>query len=207
MSNNNINTTEQDSATPPWLFVLVGITLVFIGAVPLKEVDLPFLNGIELHIGKTVSNIGVVLMFIQVLDKFFYRPLSDAISERTKKLEKNYREAESLKSEMSRMKNEYDIRLSESESKAREQIQAYVREAQVLREQLIDEATTKASEMIKQAQSQIESEKAFVQNELKVHAIEMTLKATEKIIKENMDTKKNRAMIEDFIENFESVHS
>ncbi len=207
MNLNGANRKKEVQEVPFWIFWLVGGALIYIGAVPLYDVDLPLLQGIELHIGKIVANIGVVVAFIQLLDKFFYAPLSASIQQRTIDLERTYNEADNLKREMVRVKNDYDVRLAAAEAKARDEIQAYIREAQVLRKQLIDEASEKASEMVKQAQAQIESEKDFVKNQLRLQVVDMTLAATEKIIGENIDDKKNRKLIEQFIDELDVVYN
>jgi F-type H+-transporting ATPase subunit b len=104
---------------------------------------------------------------------------------------------------MEKMRIDYDRRLAKSEASAREQIQSQIREAQNLRTQLMTEASAKADQLVQQAQAEIEAEKAKVLVELRTHVVDLALLAAEKVIGENMDTERNRTMVDDFINKVE----
>jgi len=142
-------------------------------------------------------------MLFPVIQIFYLNPLSDAINERTSELEHTFTEAETLRSEMTKMRNDYEQRLAATEAEARSQIQAQIKEAQELRQSLMAEATAKADEMVKRAAEEIESEKQKVLSQLRTEVVTLTLAASEKIIGENMDTDKNRKLIAEFIEKVE----
>lgn len=160
-------------------------------------------QGIPLDLGKTVSTIGVFIILFPVIDFFFLTPLRQAINARTTELETTFTEAEQLRSEMTRMKTDYDRRLTETEAAAREQIQAQVKEAQALRSRLESEAASRAEDMKRRASEEIESDRRRVMTELRIEVVNLTLGATEKLLGENMDTDKNRRLVEEFIEKVE----
>ena len=194
---------KNDSGINPWMFVILGIALVFIGGTVMKDMDAPILEGIDLHLGKLVSNMGIVLIWIQGIKKFFYEPLSEAIQNRTKELESTYSEAENVRSEMNQMKSEYEARLAKTEAEAREQIQAQVRSAQEFRQKLMDEANDKAADLMKKAEENIAQERDKVLNELRVQMVGMTLQATQKLIDKNVDNDVNKNLVEEYIKELE----
>lgn len=160
-------------------------------------------QGIPLDLGKTVAIIGVFFILFPVINFFFVKPLSAAIGERTTELENTFSEAEQLRSEMNSMRSDYERRLAQKEAEAREQIQAQIKEAQNLRQTLMSEAAAKADDLVKRANTEIENERTRVLSELRLEVVNLTLSATEKLIGENMDSEKNRRLVNEFIDKVE----
>lgn len=160
-------------------------------------------QGIPLDLGKTVAVIGVFLILFPVINLFFVKPLAEAIQNRTSELEKTFGEAESLRTQMAQLKSDYEQRLAQTEADARAQIQAQIKEAQDLKKQLTADAIAKTEEMKRTAEAEIESQKKQVLGQLRVHVATLSLQASEKIMKENMDNDRNRKLIEDFLTSVE----
>lgn len=158
---------------------------------------------IYLDLGKTVATIGVFFILFPVLKSFFFNALTEAIQGRTTELERTFSEAENLRAEMTQLRHDYEQKIQATEAEAREQIQAQIREAQELRQQVMAEATAKAEELLTRAQQEIEAEKHKVLTELRLRAVDMTISATEKLIGANIDSEKNRKLVDEFIEKVE----
>ncbi len=200
---------QKKGGLSPILGIVVGTALMFGGMYVSKNVKIDFLadlekQGIPLDPGKTIAVIGVLLILFPVIRIFFIDPLAEAINGRNSELEKTFTEAESLRTEMTQMKSDYERRLTETEASAREQIQAQVREAQELRKTLMAEATAKADELLRKAQEDIQTEKARALTDIRVHVANLSLSATEKLLGENMDSEKNRRLIDDFLASTEA---
>jgi F-type H+-transporting ATPase subunit b len=199
---------QQGSAATTWLGVIVGAALAVGGYWVSVKVHPEFLTklneqGIPLDLGKTVSSIGMFLMLFPILKFFYFKPLGDAIHERTSNLERTFSEAEELRAEMTQMRADYERRIVEKEAEAREQIQAQIKEAQQLRQTLMSEATAKADDLVRRATQEIEAEKARVLVELRLEVVNLALGATEKLLGENIDSAKNRRLVEEFIDKIE----
>ena len=160
-------------------------------------------KGIPLDPSMTIAVIGVFLILFKVVEFFFIVPLADAINERNRNLEQTFSEAEQLKSDMQKMRTDYEARLTKTEADARDRIQQEVKKAQDLRASITAEAGAKADEMIKKAQDEIGQEKAKALVEIRTHVVDLTLQASAKVVGENMDNARNRKLIEDFIQNLE----
>ncbi|MBV6457623.1 MAG: ATP synthase subunit b, sodium ion specific [Fimbriimonadaceae bacterium] len=160
-------------------------------------------QGIPLDLGKTVAVMGVFLILWPIMNTFFIKPLNEAIDDRTRSLEQTFSEAETLRTDMTSLRSDYDRRLAATEAEAREQIQAQIREAQNLRQTLMAEASAKADELVSRAQQEIESEKAKVIVELRTSVVDMSLAAAEKVVGENMDNDRNRRLVQEFIDRVE----
>jgi F-type H+-transporting ATPase subunit b len=160
-------------------------------------------QGIPIDPGATVAALGVLLILFPVIRIFFITPLADAIHTRTSDLERIFSEAEELRGRMETMKTDYERRLADKEAEAREQIKAEIAKAQELGKQLRREAELQAEEMRRKAQAEIDAEMKRVMNELRLHVVDMTLLATERILGENVDDERNRRLVQDFIDKVE----
>jgi len=185
--------------------IVLGFVFIIIGyAVKDQSWTRPeMFAGLQLDLGKTISNIGVFLVFIPVINMYFYVPLKEAMDARNHELESTFTEAETLRTQMQTLKSDYEARLIQTESEARFQIQNQIKEAQNLRQQLMSEAGERADALIKQAQLEIDNEKAHAIATIRTHVVDLTLAAAEKVIGENMDSDKNRRLITEFIDTVE----
>jgi len=188
--------------------IAIGIVLMVAGMWVSKNWHPEFYTmleqqGIPLDLGKSVAVFGVFLILFPIINSFFIKPLNEAIDDRTRSLEQTFSEAETLRSDMTNLRSDYDRRLAATEAEARDQIQAQIREAQNLRQTLMAEASAKADELVSRAQQEIESEKAKVIVELRTSVVDMSLAAAEKVVGENMDNERNRRLVQEFIERVE----
>jgi F-type H+-transporting ATPase subunit b len=203
-----MSTTTESNRAKVVGAALLGVLLMFAGMYVSTRMDFGFEHtlaemGVPLDIGKTIAVIGVLLILFPVIRIFFITPLAEAIQARTTELENTFGEAERLRSEMTQMRTDYERRIADTEAQARETIQAQIREAQNLRQTLMSEAAQKADQLVAQAQQQIEQEKNRVLTELRLEVVNLALAATEKLVGENMDTAKNRRLVDEFIDTVE----
>jgi F-type H+-transporting ATPase subunit b len=161
------------------------------------------LEGIDLHLGETVTSIGIFLFLWGLISGIFTKPLAEAINQRTTNLEKTFAEAQDLREQMDRTREEYEARLKQTEEDARTRIQNEVKKAQELRTQIQAEANAKAEDMLRKAREEIEAERDKVMTQVRVHVANLSLLATERILGENMDNERNRRLVEEFIDKVE----
>jgi len=159
--------------------------------------------GITVDLGITIAVIGTFLLMFPIIKSFYVQPLEDAINERNSGLEKTFTEAENLRTEMTKMKSDYETRLADTETQARAQIQDEIKKAQDLRAQMQAEVATQREEMVKRAQEEINTERDRVIGQLRLHTVNLTMNATEKLIGTKMDADADRKLIEEFIEKAE----
>ncbi|MCU0317264.1 MAG: F0F1 ATP synthase subunit B [Fimbriimonadaceae bacterium] len=188
----------------------IGIVLfaiaIFLQTLPFNEqlAKQELIKLFDINIPVIVGTIGLVFLLWAAVETFYTSPLWKIINERNNAIEKTFSEAEDLRKEMSQMKSDYEQRLASTEAKAREEIQASIREAQELRKTLMADAQAKADDMVRQAQEQIEAERVRALTDIRVHVANLSLQATEKILAENMDNERNRKLIDDFLSKVEA---
>ena len=201
---------ERGSVAKGLLTLVVGLGLAM-GGFYLSINPPPFLEfqhglneqGIPIDLGKTIAMIGMFIVLFPVLKTFYFKPLGDAIHNRTSELERTFTEAEELRAEMTQMRSDYEKRLQETEASARAEIQAQIREAKALADARINEVNANIDEMRAKAQAEIEREKNRVVGELRLAVVDLTLSATERVLGENVDSAKNRKLVTEFIDKVE----
>lgn len=200
--------TQQKSSGSIWTGVAIGVVLMFVGAYADKNYHPAWVDslagmGLPFDPAKTVATIGVFLIVFPLIKLFFTDPLSNAIHERNSNLEHTFSEAEALRAEMTKLRNDYEQQLAAANASAREHIEAQIKEAQNLRQTLMNEAAGRADAMIERAQQEIASERERILGGLRNQVVELSLIAAEKIVGENMDTERNRRLVDEFVSGLE----
>lgn len=201
MAEHNQNSKKSGS---PWTNVIIGLIIVILaGAVPqLRNFDVP-LPGIELHLGKTIAMIGMMILLFPLVKVFYVDPLEKAIKDRNESLEHTFEEAENLKQRMQELKASYESRLKAAEEEAREKIQTALAEAEQMKNQIIAEARTQAEEVRRRNEEELERAKEKMLVDLRTHVVELTLAATEKVVGKSVDPEKQRQLVDEFISTVE----
>lgn len=205
MSQDTHHHAASDKGANPLVFVILGAVLIVVGiAIQNQDWVRPAMfAGLDLDFSKVIVNIGLFLVFIQVLTIYFWTPLKEAMDERNGQLERTFSEAEELRDTMQKMKVDYEQRLATTEAAARAQIEAQIKEAQNLRQTLTVEATARADELVRRAEQDIEAEKTRAITELRLHIVDLTLAATEKVLGQTVDAEINKRLVSEFIDKVE----
>jgi len=191
-------------STPEIIKLVIGLGLIAFGAyIHGGFWDQPLIPGLDFAWQRSIVTIGVLIVLFPVIDNYFIVPLKEAINTRNNELERTFTEAEELRASMDQLRKDYEQRLATTEASAREQIQAQIREAQTLRQTLMAEAAQKADALVEQARTQIEQEKAKALVDIRSTVVDLTLAAAEKVVGANLDDKRNRQLVDDFISSVE----
>lgn len=140
----------------------------------------------------------VVLMF--VLKKMAWGPILTALSEREKKIEDSLTEAEKAKKETEKLILENKEAILKAEEEARRILTQTREDAENLKNKILEESNQKAKKMIDDAVNEIErkNHEAFIT--LKSQIAEISISAAEKILRENLDSEKSKALVNKYIE-------
>jgi len=141
-------------------------------------------------------NFAIVLF---VLWKFAYKPILKTLNDRTNKIEKGVKDAESARKKLE------EVSISEKEilKKARIEAQEIIKKAEdnakAEAANISVEAKKQTEKMIADAQKSIEQEKTKMIGEVKSEIAGLVVSATEKIILEKLDSHKDKELIEEAI--------
>lgn len=159
--------------------------------------DLLSLLGIDFNI-LIIQGVGfLILLFI--LSKFLWNPMKAQLESRRQDIASTYDKIEADRAHMDRVRSDYEYRLAQIEIEAREKIQAAVSEAQKLREDILEEARKQGEEVVGRAQEQARLEQEKALTEMQTFVTDLALKATERLLNEEMNEPRHKRLVEEFI--------
>ncbi len=157
----------------------------------MNELISTFHIDIKLIIAQLV-NFAIVLF---VLYKFAYGPILKMMTERTEKIEKGIKDAESAGAKLTEIVEKEKAVLVEARKQAQEIVASAEAVAVKNREELIVAAKEQSEKILADAEKKIEMEKNKMMQEVKGQIAELVVAATGKLISEKIDGEKDEELI------------
>ncbi len=139
------------------------------------------------------------ILLLLVLSKFAWKPILGALKQREDAIKDSLEQAEKAKEEAKKILAENQSSLAKAEEESKKIIEQSKQFAEGLKEQILKESREQAKKMIEDATAEIERKKDSAFDELKGQIAEISVKAAEKILKENLDADKNKVIVNKYI--------
>ena len=156
--------------------------------------------------GLTLWTIATFLVLLFVLKWKAWGPLMEALDVRSKQIEESLSKAEKVTAdaEQQAAKNEEVLQAARKEA---QNIVAQAREAgDKLKHKMETDGKEQYDGMLEKAKEQIDMEKQKALNEIKITVVDIALKASEKVIKRNLNDEDNKKIVEDTVEEFKQAN-
>ncbi len=147
------------------------------------------------------------LLLVFVLRKLAWNNVLGAIDARRDAIKKEIDAAHALRAEAEALRASYDDKLKSIDAEARTRIQAAVTDGQRIAAELKEQTQQQIAVMKIQAQEQIKNEMASARIELRDQIVRLTMMATEKVIKESLDSERHRKLVGDFLSEVDNVRA
>jgi F-type H+-transporting ATPase subunit b len=138
-------------------------------------------------------------LLVWVLGKFLFRPIQGILAARQDEVRSTLEQAAADRRAMEQSRREYEQRLATIEAEAREKIQGALKEAQVLKDEVIASAHADAERIVRRGEEEIRREKEKALVELREQVADMAVMAAGKILGSAIDDRQHRALIQDFV--------
>jgi len=145
----------------------------------------------------------LVLFFL--LRKFLWKKFLGVLDDRREKIAKEFQTIEETKSEISRLQNEYQTKLDQIEETSRQHLQKAVQDGQRIAAELSNQARTEAQRLLHSAQEEIQYEVKKAKEELKETVVDLTMRATEGMIREKMNPEIDKKLVEGLLKEMEQL--
>jgi len=155
---------------------------------------LNFEPGIVIWVGITF------VIFLLALRRFAWGPVLQALEQREKSIQESLDSAEKAMHRAEEISKKNDEALRNAEVEAQRLRKEAKEEAEKIRVDIIDKARTEAETVKDQAIAAIEQEKHKAMLQLRGHVAELALEAASKILNAELDQKKNKKLVDDFID-------
>lgn len=130
-----------------------------------------------------------------ILHRFAWKPILEGLKQREDYIRKSLDDADKVKAQIAEAEIARARILDEAKQKAGEIIEQSRKMGNELAGQIEGRAKKNAEEIISSAHQEIEGERERVRNALKKESAQTAVALAERILKENLDTPKNRQLI------------
>ncbi len=137
-------------------------------------------------------NFAIVLF---VLWKWVFTPVAKALTDRTSKIEKSLADAKQITEDKETFESWKTAEMGKVRIEAAGIMTQAKQEAENMRQKLIEQTKQEQGKILLQTQSKLEEEKQKAVAEVKEHIADMVVGATEKILKEKLNDKKDQELI------------
>lgn len=159
----------------------------------------------ELDYGQIVAQIIGFLVVLWIMNRFAWKPFLKILDDRKARIQTDLADAEGKRAGAEKLEQQYQEKLREIDAEARARIQAAVKNAEKIAAEIKDEARQDVKGILDRARDEIERDKAEALVALRNDVVSMALRASEKVLKENLDETRHRKAIADFVKNMESI--
>lgn len=153
--------------------------------------------GIEIP-GLITQIVGIIVLVI-FMAKFGFPPLLKIIDQRQADINESYERMDADRLRMENTRRQYEERLAGIEAEARERIQAAVKEAQALRDNLVSDAQAQAESILEQGRNESERERQRAFLEMRQQVVALAVAAAGKVVGESLDNARHTKLVDDFI--------
>jgi len=130
-----------------------------------------------------------------ILHKFAWKPILAGLKQREDYIRKSLEDADKIKAELAKVEVTKGKILDEAKDKANDIIEQSRKIGNDLAFRIEKQAKKNVEEMINTAREEIAGERERVQKALRKESAQTAVSLAEKILKENLDTEKNRNLI------------
>jgi F-type H+-transporting ATPase subunit b len=149
---------------------------------------------------KPVFAILNLLLLYFVLRKVLFKPVTEFMENRTQSIKNSIDEAEKQKAEAIELKRSYEEQIAHAKEDAEKIIREARAKAETEHDKIVAQARTEAEALMIRAREDIENERRQMISELRAQVAGLALAAASRVIEVNLDTEKNRALVDKFID-------
>lgn len=158
----------------------------------------------EVHVLPDLANfipqiIATGVLFL-VLRHFLFKPVTDLLDARSKKIVANLEESTSYKREAEAVKAEYELKLEDAKGEAREIVESAKKRSDQLKDEILQEAKAEAQKISERSMLDIEREKQKMLVDLKSEVVEIAMLVATKVVQKDLDPSTHKTMINKFID-------
>ena len=150
----------------------------------------------EINPGLIVWTIITFLVLLSVMTKFAWKPILKMLEERESKIRTALEEADRARTEAAEMLKQNEKNLARAEEEYRKVIREGKALAEKLKEDIVSKARQQAQQELKLAMEEIKRNVDAAKLQLRAEVADLAIKATEKILEETLDEKRQKQLID-----------
>lgn len=153
----------------------------------------------NIEIGPIIWTIFNFLLLLTLLRVVAWKPILAALSNREKTISDALSRAEHAQAEAERVLGENQKAMQRAEEDAQRVLRESREYAERMQAESVQKAQDESRRLLDQAQKEIERNKQQALNEMRSEVANLAVGATEKILKETLDTDRHKRLVDDYL--------
>ena len=153
----------------------------------------------DMNTGLSVWTLIVFAGLVFILGKFAWGPILGAVDEREKGIKSALDQAAERNAEAAKLLEEHKAQLADARRQASELIAEGRAAGEKVRKEVEEKARAEAQTIIDRSRTEIERERDAALDALRRESVELALAAASRLMQENLDQAKDRALVEQYL--------
>ena len=141
-----------------------------------------------------------VLILYVLLRKFLFKPIQNVLNQRQKKIEDDIAAAQTSKNEAAAALNAAQAKLQNVDNEAAARREAYAKQAEVEKQQLLDDAQKQSDAIVAAGKAAVEVERQNKLQDADAQAASLARSMCEKLLKHNLTAQDDAQLLDDLLE-------
>ena len=146
-----------------------------------------------------ITVVNVTFLYV-VLRKILFKPVTKFMEDRSARIQKDLDSAKNTVARAEALESEYSEKLKASREEGMKIIQAARDKARQEHDEIVAEAKAEAERIVATTRAAIEEERRTATVALRRETADLTIRAATKVVRENLDSERNRKLVESFLE-------
>jgi F-type H+-transporting ATPase subunit b len=146
--------------------------------------------------GLLIAQIFNVVLLVWLLTRFLYKPVLNMFNERTNRIQESLREADQVKEQLARAKQDYDAELARARQEAAGILAQAQERAKVQEQEIVAQARQAAEHIRTEAREQAVQEREQLLRDLKSQVAELVTKTATRVLGEELKSNHDRLIEE-----------
>lgn len=151
-------------------------------------------------IAQILTTLLAFALFFWLAKKLFWNSLQQTIDERQARIKGEFDRIDALQRETAALQADYTRRLAEIEAETRAKLNEAIAQGRRIADEMAENAKREAEATHEHSRQVIQLEVEKARADLKADVVRMTMAATEKILRQQLDQQKQRELVSGFVE-------
>jgi len=145
-----------------------------------------------------ITIINVTFLYV-ILRRILFKPVAKFVQARTEGIRKDLDNAKRASARIEALETEYAEKMKLLQEESLRILQASREKAEAERDAILAKAKADAAHMLRSSQNDLEQERRQAELVLRRETADLSIRAASRILGENIDSDKNRALVEKFL--------
>ncbi len=147
------------------------------------------------------------LIFFMIILKLFLQPVKKMLDSREMLIKKDIDDAEALKGNAHKLKEEYENRLRDAQAEAQDIVKNAMASGEMMKNDIISQARTEAKRERERAEEEIKVSRENTEKALRSHVADLAVSVAGKVLRETLDQESHTRLMEEFVRKVESQNA